>query len=389
MNHPRPPSRRRFIELLGGGLVLAAAPLASGCSAELPAAAIAPWQAGTDEPDLRRFMLAHALLAPNPHNRQPWRADLRREGEITLICDGDRLLPHTDPYGRQIVMGCGAFVELAVMAAAERGVAVQVLPFPDGEPGLTEATGGRSVARLVLQTGAAPARDPLFAQIRRRHTNREAYDNTRPLDASQWQQLNAAASGPGLMARHSADGATMAKLREITRAAFVAEISTADTWRESAELMRIGPDEIERHRDGISLNRPLVRAVSALGLFDRFELPKPGSSGFDRVMQTWAASETGSGYLWIASVGHSRAVQLAAGRAYVRQQLQATAMGLAMQPLSQALQEFAAVRPMFDAVHQLLGVDPAQGPIQMLARVGQPLQAVGPSPRRGLQALLA
>jgi nitroreductase len=29
-------------------------------------------------------MLAHGLLAPNPHNRQPWPADLRRERQMSL-----------------------------------------------------------------------------------------------------------------------------------------------------------------------------------------------------------------------------------------------------------------------------------------------------------------
>ena len=120
------PSRRRFIELLGGGAVLCAVPLASGCSTSMPAAAIAPWQLPPDTEDLRRYILAHALLAPNPHNRQPWLADLRQPNEITLVCDKDRLLPETDPFGRQIVVGCGAFIELAVMAAAHRGHRLEV-----------------------------------------------------------------------------------------------------------------------------------------------------------------------------------------------------------------------------------------------------------------------
>ena len=39
--------------------------------------------------DARRFTLAHALLAPNPHNRQPWIADLREPGRLHLVCDGE------------------------------------------------------------------------------------------------------------------------------------------------------------------------------------------------------------------------------------------------------------------------------------------------------------
>ncbi len=67
-------SRRSFIRLVGGGVVLAATGTLAGCSGELPEAAVQPWRSADREADMRRFMLAHALLAPNPHNLQPWTA---------------------------------------------------------------------------------------------------------------------------------------------------------------------------------------------------------------------------------------------------------------------------------------------------------------------------
>lgn len=188
--------RRRFIRLFGGGAVLAAAPL-TGCSAAYPAAAVRAWQAPSGAVDVRSWMLAHALLAPNPHNRQPWIADVRRSGEITLVCDPERLLPETDPFGRQILIGCGAFIELAVMAAAERGHRVMVNLFPDGEPGPRELPGGRAVARLVVEPDASLPRDPLFEQIRRRRTHKEAYDNARALPAALLQSLQTTAAERG------------------------------------------------------------------------------------------------------------------------------------------------------------------------------------------------
>ena len=181
-------NRRRAIELVGGGLVLASATLA-GCSSAYPAASVQAWQMSADDADVRRFMLAHALLAPNPHNRQPWLADLRRADEITLVCDKDRLLPETDPFGRQILIGCGAFIELAVIAAAQRGYRAQVQTFPQGEPAAGELPGGYAVARLVLSRDAPTPRDPLFAQSRRRHTHKGTYDNARQVPSELWQQL--------------------------------------------------------------------------------------------------------------------------------------------------------------------------------------------------------
>ena len=333
---PRDLPRRRFIALVGGGAVLAAAPLA-GCSSTYPAAAVQAWQAPSEATDIRRWMLAHGLLAPNPHNRQPWSADLRRDGEITLVCDGERLLPETDPFGRQILIGCGAFIELAVMAAAERGHGVRVALFPDGEPGPRELPRGRTVARLSLTRDAATRKDPLFAQIRRRHTHKGAFDNARRVPAEVWQALTSSAIDSGLLAGTVNDAQTMTTLRRITRDSFETEMLTPRTYLESARLMRIGPDEIERHRDGIALTGAMVRLMAGVGLFDRFEVPQRGSSNYKQTMNRWSVFETGSGYFWIASRGNARAAQSDSGRAYVRAHLQATAAGVDMHPLSQAL----------------------------------------------------
>jgi hypothetical protein len=381
------PTRRRAIGLVGGGVVLASAALA-GCSSAFPDDAVQAWQATPDASDLRRYMLAHALLAPNPHNRQPWLADLRRDGEISLVCDKDRLLPETDPFGRQILIGCGAFIELAVIAAAERGFAVEVLPFPDGEPAPQALPGGRVVARLVLKADAALPRDPLFAQIRRRHTNKAAYDSSRAVPAALLQQLVATAQQSGLLAGEIVAPERVAAVRQVARAAFETEMSTPRTWLESAHLLRIGPAEIEKHRDGISLMGLMPRVMSSIGVFDRFEVPVRGTSNFSRVTERFQAEETGSGYFWIASRGNSRRSQLDAGRAYVRAHLQATAASVDMHPQSQSIQEFAEVRSQFNALHQLLGFDPAQVTVQMLARVGYGTVAARGTPRRDLAGLV-
>jgi hypothetical protein len=382
------PGRRAFIRLVGGGAVLAGGGLLAGCSGKLPDVALQAWSRAQDETDTRRFMLAHALLAPNPHNRQPWIADLREAGRIHLICDGERLLPETDPFGRQILIGCGAFLELAVIAAAQRGLAATVELFPQGAPAEAELPKGHRVATLTLgETGSAKP-DALFAQIVRRHTLKSAYAAGRPLPEALVRTWSETASAFGLRSAVVAGEAAMAPIRRITREAYEIEAITARTWLESARLMRIGPDAIATHRDGISLNSPMVRTVHTLGLFDPMEVPARGSQALQRVMDRWIPFETGSGYLWMASTGNARAAQVGAGRAYVRAHLQATAAGVEMHPLSQALQEFAEMRGPREAVHRALGVDAGRETLQMLSRVGFAIEPGGPSPRRDLNTML-
>jgi hypothetical protein len=369
-------------------VLAATAPLAGCAGSALPEEATAAWRAAGSETDLRRFMLAHALLAPNPHNRQPWLADLSQPDRITLVCDGERLLPETDPFGRQILIGCGAFVELAIIAARQRGVAVEVEAFAGGAPADAALPRGTVVARLRLGAAGSATPDALFPQIVHRHTHKGTYANDRALPAALVAQWLETARAFGLSAGVVQGEAAMAPIRRITRQAWEIECLTPRTWLESAHLMRIGPAAIAQHRDGISLNATMPRLMHTLGLFDPFEVPRRGSAGFERAMEHFARFETGNAYLWLASTGNSRASQLAAGRAHVRMHLQATAAGAELHPLSQALQEFAEVREPFAELHRTLGVDLAQGRVQMLSRSGFALQPTGPSPRRGLEAML-
>ena len=48
----------------------------------------------------RKRALSYAILAPNPHNRQPWLVDLSQQDLIVLHIDSDKMLPHTDPFNR-------------------------------------------------------------------------------------------------------------------------------------------------------------------------------------------------------------------------------------------------------------------------------------------------
>lgn len=387
----KPTNRRAFIRLVGGGAVVAAAGpvVVSGWAAGMPAAALRPWNAATESLDTREFMLAHALLAPNPHNRQPWLADLREPGVITLVCDGERLLPETDPFGRQILIGCGAFLELAVQAAAQRGRAVEMVMFPDGEPPAQALPCGVRVARLVLGQPGSAAADPLFVQVRERRTHKGAYDDQRVIAAPMWQRLyRAASSQASLLLGQVSEAAARVEMRNITRTAFEIEALKPAAYLESARLMRVGPSEIEAHRDGISITGTMPRLLSAAGLFDRFEVPKRGSDAHRRMLDYWAPFETGSGYFWIATEGNRRRDQLAVGRAFVRAQLQATADGIALHPLSQALQEFKEMREPRRSIHTALGLDPDGQTLQMLARVGYPLTPAVHSPRRDLAELL-
>ena len=387
--------RRSFIRVMGGGVVLAAAPALVACSSALPPEAVAAWQPPAPPApggDVRRWILAHAILAPHSHNLQSWLVDLRQPGEIALYCDRTRLLPETDPFSRQIMMSQGTFLEVLDLAARQQGLRADIQLFPQGEfdPKAAPANGLTALIRLVPDAGVKP--DPLFAQVFRRHTNRSAYEMKAP-DTTALQAIEAAALawGDTLKLRVGFAGpqdAGIGEHRAIAREAWRIELVTPRTMMESMKVLRVGPEEIAQHRDGISINEPMIRALAAVGLFDRSKAPGPDDSAITQQVKDFNAKiEATPAFFWMVTDGNDRRTQVNAGRAYVRAQLAATAHGLSMHPLQQALQEYPEQAAPYAAIHRLVGARTPGQTVQMWARLGH-APAVGPAPRRGVEAHL-
>ena len=388
--------RRSFMRLVGGGTVAAATASFTGCSTDFPAEALAPWQGPGNEPDLRRWALAHAILAPSPHNRQPWLADLREANAVSLHVDRTRLLPETDPWFRQIMIGQGTFLEALVLALQARGLAPVVTLFPAGEFKPRELDDS-PVARVSWSPGApSPARDPLFAQLLRRCTAKTDYDITQPVQAAAVDALKAAMTDPGVHFDASLDAARVARLRTLCWESAQVELLTPRTVMESVRLTRVGPDEISLHRDGISINTLMPRLANAVGAFDREHPPEAGSTAYKLMMSRFEGhSRTAMGFVWLstptarhAAAGTLRSAEVAAGRAYMRLQLKATELGLQVHPMSQAPQEFAEMKTHYDELHRLLLGKPAkEETVQMFCRIGH-CATTQHQPRRGLDAIL-
>lgn len=152
-----------------------------------------PPDAGTHE--LLRFGVRYGILAPSPHNMQPWLFDVH-DTRLDLYGDLRRGLAVVDPDDRELIMSCGAATTNIRLALARLGYRSQVDVLPDARyPYL--------LADITLSGAAEPKDDDLvlFEQIPRRRTNRIAFESRRlPTELIEQLTADATAVGASFMA---------------------------------------------------------------------------------------------------------------------------------------------------------------------------------------------
>ena len=373
--------RRQFLSIIGGGTVLAATAATGMIASRSTHTALLPWaNAGKTYTDPRKRALSWAILAPNPHNRQPWLVDLSVPDKATLYIDTERMLPETDPFNRQITIGLGCFIELARLAAAQDGIGMTAELFPEGSD--ETALDTRPVAVLRFKSGAEA--DPLFAFVPDRRSLKEPYDVTKNVAQSTLDAVLAAAvqtKVDGNVSQHS-----IAELRALTHEALRIEVETPRTYLESVDLFRVGAKEVDANPDGIDFTGPLFELLGASGMMNRDALLDTSSTSYKEGLKAvFSNTDTAMGHLWLVTQTNTREEQISTGRDWLRINLAATSQGLGIQPLSQALQEYPEMKDIYDQVHARMA--PSGGTVQMLARIGY-ASAVAPSPRWPLEAKL-
>jgi len=347
-----PIRRRAALALVGGGTVFAASALAGGFVAtRTPEKALTAWKLAGGYSEPRRRALSYAILAPNPHNLQPWLVDLKEEDVVVLYRHQERKLPVTDPLERQLTIGMGCFLELMIIAATTTGHFVDLELFPNGDDG--------PVAIGRFREGATP--DPLFAHVMNRRSCKEPFD-LRPLPADKIGELTSMAE---IISRPD----RVDTLRDLTWKAWKTEAHTTHALKESVDLMRFGKAEIEANPDGIDLGGPFLEALMIAGIVTRDAQLDPQSYGFQEGLRIYRNMLMATpAYAVIKTDMNTRLDQIAAGRRWLRLNLATTSLGLALHPVSQALQEYPEMTAHYERAHAILAI-PGQT-VQMLGRLG-------------------
>lgn len=311
-----------------------------------------------------------ARRAPSLHNAQPWR--WRITGTTAeLYTDATREVPVADPFGREMLLGCGAALQHARVALAAAGWKVAVTRLPDTEkPDL--------VARLEVAGYEDPSAETtrLAAAILSRHTDRRPYAR-QTVDDAVLDALRGAAEDEHAHLQIVADADRLIELAVLA--------SRAQQQQANEPGYR---DELARwtgHRDDRAGVPP--DAVPALVGPRHSNVPlRDFATSHPGTLQLPPTVDEEPVWCVLASDGDTAADHLRVGEALSRLLLTATDIGLASSVQSQPV-EVPGVRAMIEA--RLLG---GVGHAQALVRVGWPDPAATPLaavPRRPLDDILA
>ncbi|HEX2320469.1 MAG TPA: hypothetical protein VHJ18_15915 [Streptosporangiaceae bacterium] len=176
-----------------------------------PGEASAGEQLTTDQ--IIKLAVAAAVYAPSVHNTQPWRFS-KGMREISVRADPQRRLHVADPFGREMLISCGAALFNIRVALRHLGYVPEVSTLPDlSQPDLVARVGlGEYIPPLEYE-------EQLYAEIERRRTHRDGFLPTE-LPADLLTALAEEAAREGAMLR-------IAK-REDERVALAAAVTAAE-----------------------------------------------------------------------------------------------------------------------------------------------------------------
>ncbi|MEV4288101.1 hypothetical protein AB0K40_21520 [Nonomuraea bangladeshensis] len=289
--------------------------------------------------------------APSAHNTQPWTLTYE-DDRVTVGWDPDRALPVSDPTGRDLRLGLGAFVECCLIVCASAGLPVAFAADP----------GPLRVGHLVRAPGTY-ATPFTTADVRARGANRGEYH-------------------PGRLPDELVTGLTGMRrvpcrdLADLLHAADLHQYGSPEVTRELRQWLRL----TRRHRryllDGLSDRALRLTRLEAVALRASLALyPALRPLGLPRVLagaSRGLLDHDGDVLVLVGPAGD----EVEQGRLLLRHWLTLSAAGYATHPLSQIIDSPGTRR---ELAARLDVADPSS--LLHIARVGRPRSPASPSSR--------
>lgn len=344
--------------------------------------------------DPRVQLAAYGLLAANGHNMQPWIIKLDKNDPMVfyLFADPSRMSDKADPYARQMMVTQGTFLDYVEVAGKEIGYPVQISLFPDGsydEQHLAQSMNVKPVAKVTLKK-ANPQSSPLFNAMYVPDTNRERYKLNK-LTGQQISTLESLGTNEGLTTKIYQDAANVHKLGDFAIKGAIIESGVPRVMKEADDIFRANEYQKNKYRYGFSFEGQGTSGFQMYfmqGLITLFPGLNSDKAAADLMIKSTKTSiKYTPAYAMISTQDNSRSSQVMSGMLYSRLTLTAHTLGLAVQPVSQALEEYSEMNKLYKSIHK--DYAPNGQTIQMLVRIGKPTKNVPQSMRRDVMDLIS
>jgi molybdopterin/thiamine biosynthesis adenylyltransferase/nitroreductase len=268
-------------------------------------------------------LVSFGIRAPSGGNCQPWRFELV-DSRLRCFVDADRSL--FDSMASHLAVG--AAVESIILAAGEKGLAVDVDPYPEQNRDLT----------CTLGFSGGGTSDELFQQIPHRVTNRKP-SAQRTLSRLERSTLEREAGSFGARLQVFDEPKVLAELGAIVGACDRLRFLSREMHREMMREIRWSPDEVEATRDGLDLMTLELDSVERAGLrlMASWNVMRAvgtfgGGAGLEKIGKDLLPASCAAGLLTVDA--NSEPAFFRAGRALQRVWLRATALGLDLHPVT-------------------------------------------------------
>ena len=343
-----------------------------------------PWKNWRDAATVSERIVAAGILASNPHNSQPWIFRVTNS-TIDLFADRTRQIGVIDPFLREMYIGLGCAVENMMLAAAAEGFAATLGLMPD--------PADETHAAHIDLAPASPLPSDLYSAIPNRHTDRGAYDITRPLAPETFEQLEALITETDMRLFWYKDETARARFSKVAIQATEALIADDQQSMDSHRWWRQGWDQLQESADGITLDTQALGAITPIAkILPDLPRQQNDASFVTNVRGVMLPTAAAFGILAVHDRS-DRTQRLNCGCAWERLHLWATTQGVAMQPLNQMCEradreiQLGTDRVIGSAVGALLNDDSWQA--LMPFRLGYPTRRTNLSPRRGPERVIA
>jgi hypothetical protein len=386
--------RRTFLKRAGGtALVLVAGggvyrAFDRGVFSTGQGAAYEPWEDWrTNKAEGSLALVQSAILAANPHNSQPWLFRVS-ETQVDLFADTSRNIGTVDPFLREMYTGLGCALENMILEAEAQGhtPTITLLPDPADET---------FAARVVLQPGEAKTSE-LYNAIPNRHTDRAAYDVARTIEPRVLESITALNTNLDIRIKWLTSEAERQKFADLTVQATDAITLDAEQIHDSDQWLRLGWNQVQEHRDGISLdtsgNPALRRAFLKMLPNSLLNDPAQSSNSFRQAAKDVHVATAAAFGLLLVRNKLDNAERMQGGRLWQRLHLWVTTQSISVQPLNQTTERIdreqqLGIESVFgNALAELINDDAWQ--LLMPFRIGYPTVQANRSPRRALEEVL-